>query len=395
MLPFKTGQIVLNKDFCGRQDVLRTLTDYITSGNRVYVQGERRVGKTSLVVEAVRRMKGWSLLDVNLMNIQSATDVAKALARALVAMDADETTLIKTLKQLASLRPTLGIDPLTSQPNISFAPGPGNVGLETIESILSIAQSRKKTVVFLDEFQDVERIKDGDVLLARLRGVIQNMSGFPVVYAGSLRNSMDRIFTHPDSPFYKSAMKVNVGPINEAEFGKFISSRFAKGKRKVDLDIIPQVYTAMRGNPGDIQKLCIGLWEASEPGETIGQEKLRAGFDFIWSMEADSYTTIISALSPQQNAALRALAVSGPSRADLEFLDVYDGISLQQSLRKALKRLAATGRVPSMQLLWTGRISVSNQTGGCTSGTRTCDLGRHGRDTSSTLQVYDHAQVMK
>ncbi len=339
MLPFKTGQIVLKNDFCGRAESIRLLGDYISSGNRVYVQGERRVGKSSLVIETVRRMKGWRLLNVNLMNVQTATDVGKSLARALITMEADDAMLVKLLKQFAALRPTLAVDPLTSQPSLSFAPGGGTIGFDTIEGVLSMIRSRKNIVVFFDEFQDVGKIKDGEVLLARLRGVIQTMTNVPFVYAGSLRNRLDRIFTHPDSPFYKSAMKLSLGPIEDQAFSRFIRKNFSKGKRKADAELLRKTFEMMRGNPGDIQKLCIGLWEVTNEGDLVKADRVAAALDFIWSMEGESYATLLSDLSAQQHSALKALAVTGPSKANLNLLETSDGIQLQQSLRKALNRL--------------------------------------------------------
>ena len=58
MNPFKYGSIVLGKDLCGREDLLKQIAGHIEAFQNIVVFGERRVGKSSLVFEAVRRLRG-------------------------------------------------------------------------------------------------------------------------------------------------------------------------------------------------------------------------------------------------------------------------------------------------------------------------------------------------
>ena len=45
MNPFKYGSIVLGKDFCGREDLLKQISNQIKASQNIAVFGERRVGK--------------------------------------------------------------------------------------------------------------------------------------------------------------------------------------------------------------------------------------------------------------------------------------------------------------------------------------------------------------
>ena len=58
MNPFKYGETVNGENFCRRPELSRTLRGYVEAGQNVVIQGERRMGKTSLVLETVRGMKG-------------------------------------------------------------------------------------------------------------------------------------------------------------------------------------------------------------------------------------------------------------------------------------------------------------------------------------------------
>ena len=56
MEAFKYGCIVDGENFCDRPNLSRQLANYISSGQNVVIQGERRIGKSSLVRAAISGM---------------------------------------------------------------------------------------------------------------------------------------------------------------------------------------------------------------------------------------------------------------------------------------------------------------------------------------------------
>ena len=60
--PFKYGCVVGGDSFCERPELERKLAGFVRSGQNVVIQGERRMGKTSLVRETVGRMRGVALV---------------------------------------------------------------------------------------------------------------------------------------------------------------------------------------------------------------------------------------------------------------------------------------------------------------------------------------------
>ena len=338
MLPFRSGRIVLGEDFCGRKEELARLREYLRPCNHVYVQGERRVGKSSLVCEAVRRMRGWRIMHVDLLAVKCVGDVTRRIVHALFAVERDDATALKLLKNLAALRPTFGVDPVTGQTSIGFASPKAVEAAESLEHALDLAASRRKTVLFFDEFQDVLSLPDSDQVIARMRSRIQLLTAVPVAFAGSLRNEMDLIFTDPASPFYKSAMKINLGPIDEEAIGEYMRKRFVAGGRKLDTPTVPAIYEITRGNPGDIQKLCIGLWEVSSPKDEVGLALIPKALDQLWSLEETNYEERLQSLSPQQLSCLRALSFIGETGINKTFVE-ETGIVLLPSVRRAMNGL--------------------------------------------------------
>ena len=67
MIPFKYGVVVSGKDFCGRNESIEEIKTFILSSQNIFIQGERRIGKTSLVFETIKRLKSHRLLVIDLL----------------------------------------------------------------------------------------------------------------------------------------------------------------------------------------------------------------------------------------------------------------------------------------------------------------------------------------
>ena len=74
MNPFKYGQVVSGSDFCPRPELEKTLRSHIESNQNVHVTGERRTGKTSLILETISRLKT-PLVHVDLFQAKSTHDI--------------------------------------------------------------------------------------------------------------------------------------------------------------------------------------------------------------------------------------------------------------------------------------------------------------------------------
>ena len=338
MIPFNTGMRVTGPRFCGRQQELENLRDSMKSAGRVYLVGERRIGKTSLIFESVRALKGYRVIYVDLMAVKTTGDVVQHLAAALVKSEKKQTSVLKLLKELAHLQPTMSIDPITNAPTISFSPGT-RFTPETLDGVFSLIGTGEKTVVIFDEFQDIQKVPSEDSLLARLRGMIQHQEFTSFVFCGSVRSSMEDIFTNHDSPFFNMAMRLQLGPLDRDIFIKFLAVKFMEGGRVPGDALLDKIIDLCGDNPGAVQRFCTALWLATSTGQIIVEEDLVKAWERLFAMQAEQYGIILQGLSNQQYQALRALArFGGKSKVTGEFV-LMTGISLQASLVKALKGL--------------------------------------------------------
>lgn len=343
MEAFKYGCIVDGENFCARPALSRQLSSYISSGQNVVIQGERRIGKSSLVRTTISAMKGQRAVFADFMGVRSVTDVCNRIADALARFDSEDSLYRKTLALLSHLRPAVTVDAMTGQPTITVdaaaSRNPVSVNA-AMDALAQHAKGRRVCIVF-DEFQDILDVKDGEQVFALMRSRIQCLSRTCFAFLGSARNSMLSIFLSPKSPFYKSAIVFDVGEIPDDDFYEFSKGRFAIGRRKLTRATFDRILGFVNRVPGDVQELCDAIWQVSAPGNTISDDMMMKGIDVVFAREAGAYATFVKPLTDIQLRVLRALATLGgehPLSGDfLRLADVTTPTTIKRSLTALAK----------------------------------------------------------
>ncbi len=341
MNPFKYGIIVSGDDFCPRPELKKKLSSFISSGQNVLLEGERRVGKTSLIYETVKSLKNIRFLYVDLLEIKTIDDLCRRIIKSLISLENKSGFVEKLYKSLSHFRPSMSIDPLTGSPSLSLEPSikfkPESIE-ELVELIKKESQKNKLVVVF-DEFQDILNLKEAPETLAVLRSKIQFHSDIPYVFSGSIRSQMNQIFNYPDSAFYKSAITLTVGPLKNDIFTNFIKNKFLIGKRKISNNLIIKLLDIAQHIPGDIQQLCGAVWEVTEEKEIDNKSIITAALKLIFSRELKGYEAYMKQISGQQLRCLIGLAkTDGTSLYSSDFIKI-SGIKQPSSIKKAIDRL--------------------------------------------------------
>ncbi|MCD4763317.1 MAG: hypothetical protein K8R28_04745, partial [Desulfobacterales bacterium] len=341
MNPFKYGTIVSGKDFCGRKTLLKQIIGYIESSQHIVILGERRVGKSSAVYEAVIKCNGERLLYVDLLGIKSIDALCRRILRAIVVLEQKTGWFDKIIKTLSYLRPTISADPITSMPTVSFDASV-EMKANSIPEVLTLIESldkKRPVVVVFDEFQDILNLEDSNEALAILRSKIQFQGDIPYIFVGSIRHKMDEIFTHHDSPFFKSAIPMTVDPLSYKEFSEFLKKKFIGGQRKIEDKVLEKVFEIANNIPGDIQQLCEALWEVTLEKEIIGPDKLKNALELIFAREQKSYENYINLLTNIQLRCLMAIAKEGgKSVFSISFMKSA-GFNNPSSVRRAITRM--------------------------------------------------------
>lgn len=344
MNPFKYGCVVEGEYFCPRPTLERDLGKFVEAGQNVVVQGERRMGKTSLIKKTVGAIGGMRLLYVDLYCIRTLSDFCRRVMVGVGGTSERMPFLRKALSLANRLRPALSFDSITGSPSISVdvraANEPDSLGV-VMSMVRKLASEEKLCVVF-DEFQDILDLQDSQSVLAEMRSTIQFQPDTPYLFSGSVRNEMMRIFDDSESPFFKSAVPFTVGAIDETDFARFIVARFEKGNRSIDESAAIELVRRADYVTGDVQQLCEAIWDSTESGAVVSSESVAAAFDLVFSREQEAYGAAVRSLTPLQVAVLRALAAKRKEEGIFSEAFMSNlGTSSTGALRTAMKRLIA------------------------------------------------------
>lgn len=354
MEAFKYGCVVSGEHFCERKALSRQLSAHVVSGQNVVIQGERRMGKTSLVRETISSMRGWRMVDVDFMGVKSTTDICNRIADAMARFDSGDNIYRRAMSLLAHLRPIGQIDQMTGLPTISLdaraTAMPASIPM-ALDALAAHVKGRKACVVF-DEFQDILDIRDGDQVLALMRGRIQLLSDICFIFLGSARNRMLSIFLSPNSPFYKSAAVFGVDEIPDEDFFRFASRRFATGHRKLPREIFAAILEITCRTSGDVQELCDAIWQVTTTGQILATDDVERGLHLVFAREGSAYAAFIKPLTDIQMRVLRALAELGGRHVLAgEFL-VLARVTTPTTVKRSLNALGKADLIYSVGGEW-------------------------------------------
>src|SRR5262249_10278606 len=144
---------------------------------------------------------------------------------------------------------------------------------DTIERLLElpgrIAAERKRQVVLVfDEFQEVVKLDPAFPNL--MRAVFQTQPEVGHVYLGSRRHVLDSIFSDRNEPFWRSARRMDIGPIPEPLFAAFVRDRFSTTGREIDAEAATYLVDVTKGQPYATQELAYFTWELALLGVSAG-----------------------------------------------------------------------------------------------------------------------------
>ncbi len=208
---FNVGSVISGKYFLDRKVKIKILNEYINNNQSFTLKAPRRYGKTSLIEHIFLNIK-----DNNIKTI--SCDIKRYPTIDLLTHSLSEkyfeTFGIKNFTQKAKRMITDLIDEIDTvklsyndvKTSIKLLSNEKN-NLEDLCGLLdefekiNIKQN-KKTVLFLDEFQDILKYRNPEILNI-LRATFQKHITITYIFAGSIEKLMSNIFEKHISPFYK------------------------------------------------------------------------------------------------------------------------------------------------------------------------------------------------
>lgn len=337
--PFKFGSIVDTPYFINREKEIHTIREIIESQNHLVIISPRRYGKTSLVHKALKNSSR-KVIFLNLQFAKSIQDFAQQYLRQIYRLYPME----KLKQSIKSFRivPTLSINPLNSELEVSFQPGSNAAPiLEDVLNLLeNISSSRNRPIVVLDEFQDFIRLDK--MLDKQLRSVIQNHKNITYLFLGSQESMMVNIFERKKSPFYHFAHMMRLGKIDQKHFAPYISNNFRKMIKKPKV-LADKILDFTGCHPYYTQQLAFLVWNQIKTNSTTENPIREAIAENIQIHDYDFERLWIN-LTNTEKKVLSGLAISTKEPLSADFLR-YSGINATSTVFSSIKKLIINGFV--------------------------------------------------
>ncbi len=316
--PFEYGGVVGPDAFCNRTQELADLARAAENADRLFVYAERRMGKTSLVRRVLDGLDPDRFVPVyvDLWPTDGAGAFVEATAKALAAAAATRTDrLLEASRSLfGRLNPTLSLDE-GGNPSLQFG-GPAAERARSLDEVLAapprVAEKRgRRVVLVLDEFQQVLEYDDDHVERA-VRSAVQRYEGVAVLFLGSRKHLVERMFSDARRPLYRSAGHYPLGPITTGHWVPFVTERFRAAQKPITGGQVEALCALTEGHPFYTQHLAHALWEITPAGEPVAGGALDDALDVLLRREGYAFTTRWETLTRNQQRLLRGLAVEGP-----------------------------------------------------------------------------------
>lgn len=265
--PFVYGKVVGKGDFFDRAIERSRLTKLLEDRNNVLITGDRRIGKTSLLLHCLGALanNGIETFYFNLDPIVSA----KSFVERYGDLFTQRTSIAKrAIDFLKSGLKGFGIDIALANDGSPTASinwkGPGSMVRQTIPEILNLPQQlatslKQRFLICFDEFQ-VARDLDGTDLIAEMRSAFQHHDRITYVFMGSETHILNQLFSSPQEKFFGSAIKFHLGPISRDEFARFIQTKFNTRNVTISADVCNAICLWGEDIPSHIQHLCSAIW---------------------------------------------------------------------------------------------------------------------------------------
>ena len=347
--PFTFGALALDESFTDREEEVRELTADLRNGQDVLVFAPRRYGKSSLVLRAAQdAVRNGTLVGYcDLMKTPTKERFAAALAKTIyedLASPVDQAVeraagLFRGLR----VRPTIEVDPEDASLRFTFdaVRRPADIN-DTIEKLLELpgslaAERERRVAMVFDEFQEVVRLDESFPNL--MRAVFQTQPEVGHVYLGSKRHVLERIFSDKNEPFWRSAKRVEIGPIAPEKFGTFVQERFSDTDKRITEEALERLLAVTGGHPYATQELAYFLWELVPTGHFAHLADVETALEKVLRSEHNHFAKLWDDATHNERLVLLALAAEPSGRLFSEEYRGRNGLPAATNVQRAVGSL--------------------------------------------------------
>lgn len=341
---FPAGLPVIGEDLIGRQEELERLFKVLNNGQNAILIAPRRMGKTSLALELLRRLKlkGHFTVDVDLFKIISKRELAEELVESALENKKISNLIGKLKKGFSAILKNVQLKQVVEDFEfvLDFASEKVD-GDKILEEGLNFLEkfalkNKQHLFVLLDEFGDITKL-GGNVVLKKIRAIIQRQQNVTYLFAGSQESIMRSIFGNRKSPFFRFAVLFELGNLPLSELKSYIQKKFYSLGIHIDETVIDEILNETGGHPYYTQLLCQNVYlDVKGSKNTVESIDVKRGIELVLDSERQFFEEMWQRLREKKNYLLVVKKIAnGESPYDLVDLDRQLIYNILVSLNKS------------------------------------------------------------
>jgi len=348
--PFQYGGIVSEPYFAGRDEEIKELTREMENNNRVFLVSQRRFGKTCLLHHLKNALEkdGVACTYIDLNAFPDLRSFAGAITSMTTkALESNTDRLLKIFSGFHMLRPKLSMDQDGNlSAGLELAVSEKEALAALVEGVAHAgtlaAKKKKRMVVIIDEFSDIEKYNGGTVEKV-LRSEIQKQNHIGYIFSGSEQSVMLDMVQNSKRAFYKLGRLMKLGPIERKAYSRFILGWLKEGGYKASAQQIVRIFDIGEDVPYNIQRLCHTMWEAALETKTIDSELIERLPVIIARQDSAHYEMLWQTVTQAQKTLLIALANDPDAAPFSKDFQMQHGIGPSSSIKASLVSLLKKG----------------------------------------------------
>lgn len=284
---FPAGMPVSGDDLIGRGRELKTLYDTLVNGQSVLLIAPRRLGKTSLALEVLKRLQndGHFIAEVDIFKVISKREFAEKIVSSALKNKKLPDIFNKLKTGLAAIFKNVQLKQVVEDFEFildfgSSSADENRLFENSLEFLNEFSAKHKKHIfVLLDEFGDVTKL-NGEDILKKMRAIVQRQQNVTYLFAGSQESVMKHIFGDRKSPFFRFATMVELGDLPIAETAAYIKRKFTSLGFKIGDPVANEIVELTEGHPYYTQLLCQKIYlDIKGDKEVMTAEDVKDGLD--------------------------------------------------------------------------------------------------------------------
>ncbi len=341
--PFLVSGYYSPEFFCNRKKETGRIINALENGRNVTLFSIRRLGKTGLIDHVFYNLKSSKNTHLFYIDILPTTNLSSLInsfaSTVLGTMESKPEKFIKRVSEIFSgIRPVISFDPLTGAPAFQVKIESDEDAGQSLQKIFAyLRKSRKRIIIAIDEFQQIVNYPEKNVE-AILRANIQKATGVNFIFSGSRKHILLSIFSQYGKPFYQSTEMMQLERISLEDYGRFIISKFRKGKKNISSSSAEYISQLCRLHTYYVQFLCNRLYSLKD--NVITNKLIDITLESILKENEPVYISYRNLLTEYQWRVLTAVAHEGNVKliTSKEFIIKYR-LGTPSSVHTAVKSL--------------------------------------------------------